>query len=81
MLIFITLNLIAMEMRQAIENESKFVTLIKYHGFIQICDYVCRDSLVVTDNHNYGLTENSSLFSVTILKIVFLCHEKRLFCV
>ena len=38
-----------------LKNESKFQytvfgTLLKYIGFIQICDYACRDFLVVTEN-------------------------------
>ena len=45
-----------METRRDIEkNESKFQytvfgSLLKYDGFIQICDYACRDFLVVTEN-------------------------------
>ena len=41
-----------METRRDIKNKSKFQytvfgTLLKYHGFIQICDYACRDFLVL----------------------------------
>ena len=47
-LILITTNSVAMEIRRAIEKWKKvsiqsFWYSIKYHGFFQICDYSCSD--------------------------------------
>ena len=44
-----------MEARRDIEKRKQvsytvFGTLLKYDGFIQICDYAFRDFLVVTEN-------------------------------
>ena len=53
-----------------------FGTLIEYHGFIQICDYVCIDSLVVKDNYNYALPENNSLLVLLSSKFCFYVMKK-----